>query len=101
MAMHQKMEIHTAYCGIPVRGSMMVQTREKGSRRSREKAKTVRLKACCAKREHVKSNYWLVLWPGRRTRGVGVLTVAVKQTNLMMRKPQTVKKILAPLPRLL
>ena len=71
--MHQKTEIHTARRGVPVRLLMMVQSLEAGMSLSREKAKTVRARAC----------------------------VAVKQTNCRMMNAQTVYTIPPVLPKLL
>ena len=71
--MQKNTEIQTAFNGVPVIGLIFVQILENGMRRSREKAKTVRPRAC----------------------------IAVKQTNLIMIKPATVKKIAPPFPRLL
>ena len=73
MEMQKKTEIQTAFNGVPVMGLIFVHTLENGRRRSREKAKTVRPSAC----------------------------MAVKQTNLMMIKPATVKKMPPAFPRLL
>ena len=47
MAMQKNTEIQTAYNGVPVTELILVQTREKGTRRSREKAKSVRAWDCC------------------------------------------------------
>ena len=71
MAIHQKTENQTAYSGVPVFLLTMTHMRESGIRRSREKAKTVRARAC----------------------------MAVKQTNWRTMKAETAKKMEAPLPR--
>ena len=48
MAIHQKTENQTAYSGVPVFLLTTTHMRESGIRRSREKAKTVRARACMA-----------------------------------------------------
>jgi hypothetical protein len=73
IAMQKKTEIQTAYRGVPVSGVTIVQTEDSGSKRSREKANTVRARAC----------------------------MAVKHTNLIIMNPKMVKAMPPPLPRLL
>lgn len=97
-------ETQTAFRGVPVRGDNLVQVVEKGRRLSREKAKTVRPRACCfcdfvriAFGEKVDECYGM----GARMGEQHIRTMAVKQTNLMIMKPQTVKKTPPPLPKAL
>ncbi len=73
---------------------ILVQMLCPGMSRSREKAKTVLPNACYYDSQHEKRSQRLF----KRRR---LLTMAVKQTNLMMMNPQTVKKMPPALPRLL
>lgn len=73
MTMHQNVENQTAFSGVWVSGLTTTKIRLKGSRLSRERANTVRARAC----------------------------IAVKQTNWMIMKAKTVNTIPPDLPRLL